>query len=80
MQDYRLFQKDQVIRAVNILRPDQQDALIRDGYRLLWNEIHADNAEAAELRYQQLREEDEKCAQGFATDSVVSSLLNLIAR
>ncbi|MFB6327289.1 hypothetical protein ACE8EZ_14515 [Pantoea deleyi] len=80
MPDYRLFQKAQTLRAVNRLRQDQQDALIGEGYRLLWNEVHADNAEAALQRYQQLRQEDAKSAQGFATDSVISSVLNLIAR
>ncbi|MGD9427349.1 hypothetical protein ACLHDD_20105 [Pantoea sp. NSTU24] len=80
MPDYRLFQKDKTLRAVNILQQDQQDALIEEGYHLLWNEVHAENAEAALLRYQQLREEEEKSAQGFATDSVISSVLNLITR
>lgn len=80
MPDYRLFQKAQTLRAVNRLRQDQQDALIGEGYRLLCNEVHADNAEAALQRYQQLRQEDAKSTQGFATDSVISSVLSLIAR
>ncbi|WP_313653448.1 hypothetical protein [Pantoea sp.] len=77
MPDYRLYQKGQTIKAVNLL---QQDALAGEGYRLLWNEVHADNAEAALLRFERLQQEDEQRAQEFSTDSIISSVINLIAR
>ncbi len=68
MPDYRLFQKEQTVRAVNTERQDQ------------WDVVHADNADAALLRYQQLRHEEDNAEQNFANDSVLSSLINLIFR
>ena len=68
MPDYRLFQKEQTVRAVNTERQDQ------------WDVVHADNADAALLRYQQLRHEEENAAQNFATDSVLGSLMDLTFR
>ncbi|MGY3066687.1 hypothetical protein ACVWYR_002010 [Pantoea agglomerans] len=50
MPDYRLFQKEQTVRAVNTERQDQQDALMADGYKMVWDVVHADNADAALLR------------------------------
>jgi len=80
MPDYRLFQKDHIIKAVNVVRQDQQDALTSRGFKRVWDVLHADNADAALLRYQQLRCEEDNAAHSFATDSVVSSLLSLISR
>lgn len=80
MPDYRLFQKDLTLRAVNTERQDQQDALMADGYKMVWDVVHADNADAALLRYQQLRHEEDNAEQSFATDSVSGSLMNLISR
>ncbi|MEN4646753.1 hypothetical protein [Pantoea agglomerans] len=80
MPDYRLFQKDLTVRAVNTERQDQQDALMAEGYKMLWDVVHADNADAALLRYQQLRHEEDNAEQSFATDSVSGSLMNLISR
>ncbi len=77
MPDYRLFQKEQTVRAVNTERQDQQDALMADGYKMVWDVVHAD---AALLRYQQLRHEEDNAEQSFANDSVLSSLMNLISR
>jgi len=51
-----------------------------DGYKMVWDVVHADNADAALLRYQQLRHEEDNAAQNFATDSVSGSLMNLISR
>jgi len=80
MPDYRLYQKEHAVRAVNVGRQDQQEALVAEGYKIVWDVVHANNAEAALLRYQQLRHEADTAAQTFATDSVVGSLLNLISR
>ncbi|WP_292986156.1 hypothetical protein [Pantoea sp.] len=80
MPDYRLFQKDHTLKAVNVVRQDQQDALTSEGYKKVWHEVHADNADAALLRYQQMRYEEENAAHSFATDSLISSLLSLISR
>ncbi|MCX2194886.1 hypothetical protein LD112_23360 [Pantoea agglomerans] len=80
MPDYRLFQKDLTVRAVNTERQDQQDALMAEGYKMVWDVVHADNADAALLRYQQLRHEEDNAEQSFATDSVSGSLMNLISR
>ncbi|MGC0902875.1 hypothetical protein WKH25_00690 [Pantoea agglomerans] len=80
MPDYRLFQKEQTVRAVNTERQDQQDALMADGYKMVWDVVHTDNADAALLRYQQLRHEEDNAEQNFANDSVLSSLINLISR
>ncbi|MGC0785662.1 hypothetical protein WKH27_12375 [Pantoea agglomerans] len=80
MPDYRLFQKEQTVRAVNTERQDQQDALMADGYKMVWDVVHVDNADAALLRYQQLRHEEDNAEQNFANDSVLSSLINLISR
>lgn len=80
MPDYRLFQKDLTVRAVNTERQDQQDALMAEGYKMLWDVVHADNADAALLRYQQLRHEEDNAEQNFTTDSVSGSLMNLISR
>ena len=80
MPDYRLFQKEQTVRAVNTERQDQQDALMADGYKMVWDVVHADNADAALLRYQQLRHEEDYAEQNFTNDSVLSSLINLISR
>ncbi|NEG87961.1 hypothetical protein GQQ15_22015 (plasmid) [Pantoea agglomerans] len=80
MPDYRLFQKHLTLRAVNTERQDQQDALMADGYKMVWDVVHADNADAALLRYQQLRHEEDNAEQSFATDSVSGSLMNLISR
>lgn len=80
MPDYRLFQKEQTVRAVNTERQDQQDALMADGYKMVWDVVHAYNADAALLRYQQLRHEEDNAEQNFANDSVLSSLINLISR
>lgn len=80
MPDYRLFQKDLTVRAVNIEWQDQQDALMAEGYKMVWDVVHADNADAALLRYQQLRHEEDNATQNFATDSVLGSLINLISR
>jgi len=80
MPDYRLLQKDQTVRAVNTERQDQQDALMAEGYKVVWDVVHADNTDAALLRYQQLRHEEDNAAQSFATDSVLGSLINLISR
>lgn len=80
MPDYRLFQKEQTVRAVNTERQDQQDALMAEGYKMVWDVVHADNTDAALLRYQQVRHEEDDAAQNFATDSVLGSLMNLISR
>ncbi|MGJ0480012.1 hypothetical protein [Pantoea agglomerans] len=80
MPDYRVFQKDQEVRAVNIARQDQQDTYTSMGFKQVWDVVHADNADAALQRYQRLRHEEDNAAQSFATDSVVSSLLSLISR
>lgn len=80
MPDYRVFQKDQEVRAVNIARQNQQDAYISRGFKQVWDVVHADNADAALMRYQQLLDEEDNAAQSFATDSVVSSLMSLISR
>jgi len=80
MSDYRLFQKDLTVKAVNTERQDQQDALMAEGYKMVWDVVHAENADAALLRYQQLRHEEDNAAQSFATDSVLGSLINLIFR
>ncbi|MEN4766653.1 hypothetical protein [Pantoea agglomerans] len=50
MPDYRLFQKEQTVRAVNTERQDQQDALMAEGYKMVWDVVHADNADAVLLR------------------------------
>jgi len=80
MPDYRLFQKGRTVKAVNVVRQDQQDALTSMGFEKVWDVLHADNADAALLRYQQLRCEEDNAAHSFATDSVVSSLLSLLSR
>lgn len=80
MPDYRLFQKEQTVRAVNTERQDQQDTLMADGFKMVWDVVHADNADAALLRYQHLRHEEDNAEQSFATDSVSGSLMNLISR
>ncbi len=80
MPDYFLFQKNQTVKAVNVARQDQQNALTSMGFEKVWDVLHANNADAALLRYQQLRRDEETAAQSFATDSVVSSLLSLISR
>lgn len=80
MPDYRVYQKDQTVRAVNVERQDQQEALISSGFKKVWDVLYADNADAALLRYQQLRHAEDSAARSFATDSVVSSLLSLISR
>ncbi|WHQ73374.1 hypothetical protein [Pantoea sp. Lij88] len=49
-------------------------------FEKVWDVVHADNADAALLRYQQLRRDEETAAQSFATDSVVSNLLSLLSR
>ena len=48
MPDYRLFQKERTVRAVNTERQDQQDALMADGYKMVWDVVHADNADNAD--------------------------------
>lgn len=80
MPDYRLFQKDQSVRAVNLLRQDQHDMLATEGYRIVRDVINADNADAALVRHKQLRRDEDNAAQTFATDSVLSTLLSLISR
>lgn len=80
MPDYRLFQKDQTVRAVNHVSQDQQDLLAAEGYKVVWDVVNADNADAALLRYQQLRHDEGNAAQSFATDSLFSSLLGLLTR
>ncbi|AMG56397.1 hypothetical protein [Pantoea vagans] len=80
MPDYRVFQKDQTVRAVNHVSHDQQVLLAAEGYKVVWNVINADNADAALLRYQQLRHDEGNAAQNFATDSLFSSLLGLLSR
>jgi hypothetical protein len=80
MPDYRVYQKGQTVRAVNVARQDQQEALISMGFKKVWDVLYADNADAALLRYQQLRHAEDNAVRSFATDSVVSSLLSLISR
>jgi len=80
MPDYRVFQKDQAVTAVNLKHQDRQDALTSGGYEKVWEVVYADNAEAALLRYQHLRRDEDNAAQSFVTDSVVSNLLSLILR
>ena len=80
MPDYRLFQKDLTVRAVNTEQQDQQGGLMTEGYKMVWDVVHADNADAALLRYQHLRHEEDNAEQNFANDSVLSSLINLISR
>lgn len=80
MPDYRLFQKDQTVRAVNHESQVQQDLLAAEGYKVVWDVVNADNADAALLRYQQLRHDEGNAAQNFATDSLFSSLLGLLSR
>ncbi|MDH2066810.1 hypothetical protein [Pantoea sp. GD03673] len=80
MPDYRLFQKDQSVRAVNLLRQDQQDVLATEGYGIVRDVIYADNADAAVVRHKQLRHDEDNAAQTFATDSVLSTLFSLISR
>ncbi|KAA5948333.1 hypothetical protein F3I27_08880 [Pantoea sp. Bo_2] len=80
MPDYRLFQKNQTVRAVNHVSQDQQDRLAAEGYKVVWDVVNADSADAALLRYQQLRHDEGNAAQNFATDSLFSSLLGLISR
>lgn len=65
---------------MNIARQDQQDAYTFRGFKQDWDVVHADNADAALLRYQLLLHEEDSATQSFATDSVVSSLLSLISR
>ncbi|KGD71037.1 hypothetical protein [Pantoea vagans] len=80
MPDYRLFQKDQTVRAVNHVSQDQQDLLAAEGYKVVWDVVNADHADAALLRYQELRHDEGNAAQNFATDSLFSSLLGLLSR
>jgi len=80
MPDYCVFKKAHEVRTVNVARQCQQDALTSKGFEKVWDVVHADNADAALLRYQQLRRDEETAAQSFATDSVVSSLLSLLSR
>lgn len=80
MPAYRLFQKNQTVRAVNHVSQDQQDRLVAEGYKEVWDVVNADNADAALLRYQQLRHDEGNAAQNFATDLLFSSLLGLISR
>ncbi|MDE8557856.1 hypothetical protein [Pantoea vagans] len=80
MPDYRVFQKDQTVRAVNHVSQDQQDLLAAEGYKVAWDVINADNTDAALLRYQQLRHDEGNAAQNFATDSLFSSLSDLLSR
>jgi len=80
MPDYRLFHKDQTVRAVNHVSQDQQDLLAAEGYKVVWDVVNADNTDAALLRYQQLRHDEGNAAQNFATDSLFSSLLGLLSR
>ncbi|WP_442798070.1 hypothetical protein [Pantoea vagans] len=80
MPDYRVFQKDQTVRAVNHESQVQQDLLAAEGYKVVWDVVNADNADAALLRYQQLRHDENNAAQNFATDSLFGALLGLIAR
>lgn len=80
MPDYRVFQKDQTVRAVNLISRDQQDLLAAEGYKVVWDVVNADNADAALLRYQQLRHDEGNAAQNFATDSLFGSLLGLLSR
>lgn len=80
MPAYRLFQKNQTVRAVNHVSQDQQDRLVAEGYKEVWDVVNADNADAALLRNQQLRHDEGNAAQNFATDSLFSSLLGLISR
>ncbi|GME41878.1 hypothetical protein CRM79_01685 [Pantoea agglomerans] len=80
MPDYRVFQKDQTVRAVNHVSQDQQDLLAAEGYKVVWDVINADNTDAALLRYQQLRHDEGNAAQNFATDSLFSSLSGLLSR
>ncbi|MEN4832705.1 hypothetical protein [Pantoea vagans] len=54
--------------------------LAAEGYKVVWDVINADNADAALLRYQQLRHDEGNAAQNFATDSLFGSLLGLITR
>lgn len=77
MPDYRVFQKDQTVRAVN---HESRDLLSAEGYKVVWDVVNADNADAALLRYQQLRHDEGNAAQNFATDSLFSSLLGLLSR
>lgn len=80
MPDYRLFQKDQIVRAVNHVSHDRQNLLAAEGYKVVWDVVNADNADAALLRYQQLRHDESNAAQNFATDSLFGSLLGLLSR
>jgi len=80
MPDYCVFKKAHEVRTVNVARQCQQDALMSKGFEKVCDVVHADNADAALLRYQQLRRDEETAAQSFATDSVVSSLLSLLSR
>ncbi|WP_239780555.1 MULTISPECIES: hypothetical protein [unclassified Pantoea] len=54
--------------------------LAAEGYKVVWDVINADNADAALLRYQQLRHDERNAAQNFATDSLFGSLLGLLSR
>ncbi len=80
MPAYRVFQKDQTVMAVNHVSQDKQDLLAAEGYKVVWDVIDADNADAALLRYQQLRHDEGNAAQNFATDSLFGSLLGLLSR
>jgi len=80
MPDYRVFQKDQTVRAVNHESQDRHNMLAAEGYKVVWDVINADNTDAALLRYQQLRHDERNAAQNFATDSLFGSLLGLLSR
>lgn len=80
MPAYRVFQKDQTVMAVNHVSQDKQDLLAAEGYKVVWDVIDADNADAALLRYQQLRHDEGNAAQNFATESLFGSLLGLLSR
>ena len=80
MPDYRLIRKNLTVRAVNHVSQDQQDLLAAEGFTVVWDVVNADNADAALLRYQQLRHDENNAAQNFATDSFFSSLPGLISR
>ena len=79
MPDYCVLQKSREILAVNLTHNDKREKLTAEGYRVVWEVIFADNADAALLRYEQLRREEERAPQNFATDSVISSLFHLIS-
>ncbi|MDQ1210848.1 hypothetical protein [Pantoea anthophila] len=79
MPDYCVLQKNREIRTVNLTRGDKREKLTAEGYRVVWEVIFADNADAALLRYEHLRREEERAPQNFATDSVISSLFHLIS-